>query len=290
MKFSFLLYFLFFSFFANAQNLKEPVSIPFELSPNGHIMIKARINNVEGNFIFDTGAGVHLLTKKFADTIKTLAPTHHFYTGHRATGEALETDLWIARSLDLGTFHLENQTVAVYDIKFPLDGIISLSSFTDRAITIDFKQQQLVVETESSLRAREQAASFQMPLQITNVRDIDVSISTPIIINDSLELNVSLDSGAGFAVYRFNERYMEALGVDTAKVNSEFKPSYFKPKDGNMYYSTTLASLSDADKHIFKKDFKATFIEGLLYEGIMGINWIGEVLTFDIANKRLLVE
>ena len=293
MKFNFLLFFMFFMFFSvlgNAQNLEVPVTIPFELSANGHIMIKATINNVEGTFIFDTGAGLHLLTKKFADKIKNLEQTNHFYTGHRATGEALETNLWIGKSLDMGEFHLENQTLAVYDIAFPLDGLISLSSFTDRAITIDFKQQQLVVETESSLRSREKAAAFQMPLQITNVRDIEVSISTPVLINDSLNVNVGLDSGAGFDVYRFSERYMQALGVDTTKVKGEFKPSYFKPKEGNMYYSTTLASLSDTGKNVFKNNFKATFIEGLLYEGIMGINWIGEVLTIDIANKHLWVE
>ncbi|HEA30489.1 MAG TPA: hypothetical protein ENH91_10920 [Leeuwenhoekiella sp.] len=290
MRFIFLSFYLFLTFSGFAQNLDKPVEIPFNLTPNGHIVIKATVNNVEGDFIFDTGAGVHLLTAKFAEKVKNLKKTTHFHTGHRATGEALETDLWQAKSLDLGALHLENQMVAVYDIEFPLDGLISLTSFTKRAITIDFKQQQLIVETKNSMQERSRSAAFQMPLQITNVRDVEVSISTPVTINDSLEINVGLDSGAGYDVYRFNERYMQMLGVDTATTKNEFKPSYFKPQEGNTYYSTTLKSLSDVGKHVFKKDFKATFIEGLLYEGIMGINWIGEVLTIDIANKRLLVK
>ena len=31
---------------------KEKIEIPFKLSPNGHIMIKASVNGVPGNFVF----------------------------------------------------------------------------------------------------------------------------------------------------------------------------------------------------------------------------------------------
>ncbi|WP_031428716.1 retropepsin-like aspartic protease [Flavimarina sp. Hel_I_48] len=273
-----------------AQQLEEPVIVPFQLSPNGHIMISAKINGVEGNFIFDTGAGLHLLTKKFADKVKNLNKTQHFYTGHRATGEALEIDLWKAESLTIETLNLKNQIVAVYDIDFPLDGLISLTSFKERAVTIDYKEKHLVLETQNSLDKREKKSAFQMPLQITNVRDIEIGISTAVVVNDSLVLDVGLDSGAGNDVYRFNARYMPILGVDSTTIDNQFRPSYFNPEEGNMYYTTTLSNLSNSGKNVDKKQFKATFIQGLLYEGIMSINWIGEVLTIDIANKRLLVQ
>jgi len=39
--------------------------IPFELLPSGHILVKAKIDSVEGSFIFDTGAGITVFTKKF---------------------------------------------------------------------------------------------------------------------------------------------------------------------------------------------------------------------------------
>ncbi|WP_335966733.1 hypothetical protein [Galbibacter sp. PAP.153] len=55
---------------------------------------------MEGTFIFDTVAGLNLITKKFADKIKILKPTNEFFTGHRATGEALSL-VYIITKLEL---------------------------------------------------------------------------------------------------------------------------------------------------------------------------------------------
>ena len=81
------------------QEISEQINIPFTQTPNGHIIIPATINGVEGKFIFDTGAGINLLTKKFADNITDLEKTKHFYTGHRATGEEIKSDLWNSKKL-----------------------------------------------------------------------------------------------------------------------------------------------------------------------------------------------
>ncbi|HLV13750.1 MAG TPA: aspartyl protease family protein [Xanthomarina sp.] len=80
------------------------IEIPFTQTANGHIIIPAKINGIEGHFIFDTGAGINLLTKKFADKVTNLEKTHHFYTGHRATGEELQSDLWNSEYLEIGNF------------------------------------------------------------------------------------------------------------------------------------------------------------------------------------------
>ena len=60
--------------------------IPFTLTDGGHTLVKAKINGIEGMFIFDTGAGLNMVTKKFADKVGTLQKTDEFYVGHRATG------------------------------------------------------------------------------------------------------------------------------------------------------------------------------------------------------------
>lgn len=83
---------------------------------------------------------------------------------------------------------------------------------------------------------------------------------------------------------------MPILGIDSTKIESEYKKSYFKPKQGNMFYHTNIEKMSDKNKNTFISDFKTKFVEGLIYEGIMGINWIGKVITIDISNKRLIVQ
>lgn len=59
-------------------------------------MVKAKINGVEGNFIFDTGAGLTLITKAFSDKIGKLHKQDGSFTGFRATGEKLTADLYDA--------------------------------------------------------------------------------------------------------------------------------------------------------------------------------------------------
>jgi len=290
MKKGFLLVtFLLFSTVFYAQHYtKEKIEIPFKLSPNGHIMIKASVNGVPGNFVFDTGAGMNLLTKDFADKIDSLEKTTHFYTGHRATGEAITSDLYQSEVLKIANFSIEDEQFAVYDIDFPLDGLISLTPLQQKAFTVNFEENKLVIESEESLRRRKENIKFEMPLEINNDRNVKVSVGT-IVQLDSLELHVGLDSGAGFDVYRFNSRYMEDLGIDSTQVESKYIPSSFKPEQGNQYYFAEVSRLSDLKVNAEQIGFRATFIDGLIYEGIMGINWIGEIITFDIPAKRILV-
>ena len=266
------------------------IEIPFTQTANGHIIIPAKINGIEGSFIFDTGAGINLLTKKFADKVTDLEKTHHFYTGHRATGEELQSDLWNSKYLEIGDFKASKEKFAVYDIDFPLDGLISLTSFKDKAITIDFENKILSVETKDSLTKLIAEMDFELPIQINNDRDIRIEIATTIKLNNTLTLNVNLDSGAGFNVFRFSSRFMEHLGVDKQNIKSEFKPSMFKPEVGNQYYYTTLSKMTDINNNVSVNDFQVTFIDGLIYEGIMGINWMGKKITMDIPNKRLIVK
>lgn len=272
------------------QNESGPIDVPFTLTSDGHIIIPAMVNGVEGKFIFDTGAGINLLTQDFADKIKDLEQTNHFITGHRATGEEIQSDIWNSDALVIGGFKVNNAIFSVFDFDFPLDGLIALTPLIDQAVTIDFENNLLRIESEKTLVALTANKDFELPLQIYNDRGIDVGISTKIQLNSKLTLNVKLDSGAGFGVYRFSSRYMGDLGVDSTEIASEYRPSYFKPLEGNTYYFTNLAQMSDTSGNVTVYNFKATFIDGLIYEGIMGIDWLGKKITIDMPNKKILVQ
>ena len=276
---------------AHPQNqISEPVEVPFMLTPEGHIIIQARVNGVQGNFVFDTGAGINLFTQKFADTVGSLKKTHHFYTGHRATGEALQGDLWNFQSLQIGDFNAGNGRSVVLNFDFPIDGLIALTPFKHQPITIDFEHKMLLIESPNSLEERLRQKDFEMPIFITNDRDINIDISTSVLLNDTLMLDVGLDSGAGFGVYRFSARYMDTLGVDSTQVKKEYKPSYFDSGKGNTHYYTSLGKLSNVGKDTSISNFDAIFIDGLIYEGIMGMDWIGQRITIDLPNHRLIVK
>ncbi|MNK22894.1 hypothetical protein D3C87_411760 [compost metagenome] len=278
-------FFLFVNFSVHSQ---KQIEIPFTLTNAGHIMIKAKVNGVEGTFIFDTGAGLNLVTKKFADKVATLKKSDEFYVGHRATGEAIETDLWQTQSIEMGSFKSENQMTSVLDIDFPLDGLISLLPFKDTPITIDYKNKILTVETKKSTEQLAKTGKT-IPIQIDDEHGKTLGIYTYIKLDNKLTLQVSLDSGAGFNVYRFSSRYMSALEIDPEKTEKTYRKSEFKPESGNNYYSTQVGQLTTQNNPAIKKEnFKATFIDGLIYQGIMCINWLGEKITIDIPNKRMI--
>lgn len=269
---------------------EKDVEIPFVLSPNGHIIIDAEINGVKGKFVFDTGAGINLMTQKFADTItRGLEKTKHFHTGHRATGEQITSDLWIVENLDIQNFEWSDELFAIYDFEFPLDGLISLRPFLNNPITIDFKKNVLIIESKLSMLERRKKADFILPIKISNDKERTIGISTVVQLNNKLSLLVNLDSGAGFDVYRFNSRYMTDLHIDSTTVKHSYIESEFVPEEGNNYYFTSIRDLRDGGENSIKKKPDVTFIDGLIYEGIMGVNWIGEILTIDLNKEEVLV-
>jgi len=269
--------------------LSKTITIPFELLGSGHILIKAKVNNIEGNFIFDTGAGLNLLTKKFADKVTNLKKTDGFYTGHRATGEAVDCDLWDSESLEIGSLTSKGQKFTTIDMEFPVDGLISLLPFRDFPLTIDYKNKVLVLETDKSLKELTKSGT-SFPIQISDDAEKTLGISTYIKVNDKLTLQMNLDSGAGFNVFRFSSRYMEKLGVDETKVEKKYRASDFKPTEGNNYYFTKLDKISVASTDKIKAtQFNATFIEGQIYEAIGSINWLGDKITIDIQKKNMII-
>lgn len=270
--------------------ITDQINIPFTISENGYIIIPVTINGIEGKYIFDTGAGLNVLFKQPFGKIKDLKETEHFFIGHRATGEELEINLWKTESVEISNFKVIDETFGVLDIDFPFDGLISLAMFKDKQITIDFGNKVLSIESEKSLEKLIANKDFEIPLQISNERDISIDISIKILLDNKLLLNVKLDSGAGFDVYRFNSRYMKNLGIDSAQVKKIYKPSYFKTGAGNNFFITQVSEFNDAGKNISINDFRAIFIEGLIYEGIMSVNWIGKKITIDIPNKRLIIQ
>ncbi|MBO9153800.1 aspartyl protease family protein [Chitinophaga sp. GCM10012297] len=262
--------------------------VPIQVMESGHITIKAKVDGVEGNFILDTGAGLTVFTKKFFEKIPHKSPVDGGFTAHRATGERLDIDLYKVYDFQLGALHKSEDEVSFLDINLGgLDGILSLKLFEQQPFTIDFTKKELVLETERSL-SNARMSGERIPLQLEQSRGKALDIFAYFRVNDSLTLQLCLDSGAGKDVYRFNSKYLQKLGlkaIDSTERKSEINTSFV-----SKTYRANVAKLAaERSPSIAVTAFRAQFVDGLIYDGIMWINWLGSRITVDIPGKELVV-
>lgn len=283
-----LLVLLVFAFIAVPVHAQS--SIPFGTTSQGHIIVKAKINGVEGSFILDTGAGMTLITKAFSDQVGKLHHQDGSYTGFRATGERLVADLYDAQTLALGNFVEHNPVLTIFDVNLgPVDGLISLRSFKEQPFTIDYSSKRIIFETARSIAVLRKSG-HRIPLQVEDSREKALTIFAYFTVNNSLTLQFSIDSGAGNDVYRLNSEFVKGLGIDTANASKIEIPSEFNPDYKTVIYRANVKSISaKASAEVCRQDVQASFIQGLIYDGIVSLNWIGEKISFDLKSREMIV-
>ncbi|GGF15236.1 retropepsin-like aspartic protease [Hymenobacter cavernae] len=273
--------------------LQAQQRIPLEVLPSGHIVVKAAINGVEGRFIFDTGGGINLLTQKFAQRVKGLQKQDGRLTAFRAIGDRLDVELYTAKSITVGAFVANSTTLTVYEGELGgLDGLLALTAFQRQPFTLDLHNKQLVLETPASLAKRRKSDNV-IPLQVGNAHGQTLDISAYFRVNDKLTLLFPLDTGAGKGVYRINSAFASQLGIDTAALaptNRIVRASEFSPNNRNVIYRATLDKLTpQAIPSLQLTKAPVQLVNGLIYDGIIPIDWLGEQLTIDIPHQVLLI-
>ena len=261
-------------------SLKTNAQIPFEINSNGHIIIKAKINDVEGKFILDTGAGLNAIFTKFSNKIKN-EKTNNFFVGHRATGEELNVDLYNAKSMEINNEQFDDQQYTIVDMDFAdIDGMISLQPFRNTPITIDYTNKKIYFNKSTK-------GDKSIDIQIADYAGKAIDIFTYVELNNTVKIQTLLDSGAGRNSFWFSSKLMEALALNKADFKAVPVKSDFNKE--NNYYIGKLSKINTANKLRKVENLDAAFIAGLIYEGKTSIDWLGSVLTIDIAKKKIFI-
>lgn len=262
-------------------SLKISAQIPFETTSSGHIIIKAKINNVEGKFILDTGAGLNAIFTKFSKKIEN-EKTHNFFVGHRATGEELNVDLYNAKSLEINSKQFSNQQYTIIDLEFgDIDGLISLQPFRNTPITIDYINKKIFFDKSTKTKK-------SIDIQIADYAGKAIDIFTYVELNNSLKIQTLLDSGAGKNSFWLSSKFLTPLSLDKKDFKSVPIKSDFNKE--NNYYIGKLSKLSTVNKLSQLEGLDIAFVDGLIYEGKTSIEWLGKILTIDIAKKKIFIE
>lgn len=263
-------------------------AIPLVINDGGYIFVKATLNDsITGNFLLDTGGGMHVLSGKYFEKVKNHAKSAGYFTGFRHNGERLDSEIYTLSAISIEGLRQEKPLVGYYAPldEYGMDGIISLKMFENQPVTIDFKNKQLIIETKESLQKLEKNAEV-IPFTVQQYRDKALDIFIKICIN-GVPIEAEFDTGSGYNSLIINPFFMEKLGIKKEDCKEQI---HDKEKNRKDYLTKIPAGTVCAVPGVNGKEVDVTFREGLIYEGLIGSGWFrGKKLTIDIPNRRMLV-
>jgi len=257
-------------------------TVPFSLTSSGHIIISAKVDGKEGNFIFDTGAGQNLFFELFAEKLQK-KNSHHFFVGHRATGEAIRLPVYESKLLSLGDKEFKSQLYSTFDINIDgIDGILSIQAFENTPVIIDYERKELSFKTLTEYEKK-----HFIEIQTADYAGKALDIFTTVKLNDKITIQVLLDSGAGSKSFWIDASLAKLVSVDLADIKSVEKKSEFDATKIIKTYKSTLLNLSTENGLARIDNPSVNFVEGLLYEGKMSTDWLGKKIAISIPDKKI---
>lgn len=262
-----------------------PTIVPLRDYKGGLKTVVVKVAGKEHLFLFDTGAGVAMITPKVATELG--CSPHGRMTGFRIAGDRVDVRRCekVALSLQGQTFH--HETVGVFDLmkllppKWPeLAGVIGLKTFHEQPITLDMKRKRLVIESPSSLRTRVSAAK---PIKIRPSRQLG---------GESLDLMVALQSGKGLLWTLLDSGCLVRdfiLAPHAAKVldfDVNARGVAHQPAKNGHPESWTLPSASITPVGLAPLQGRAV-VKDIIYDGVICANVMQEwTITLDLKRLR----
>jgi predicted aspartyl protease len=191
-----------------------------------HVTVKGK----EGDFLFDTGGGVTLLTEEFSKGIDCKYWGRN--TGYNMFGKRGDGAHCDGVQLTAGGIALTPVNIGKIDFggQFPgdkdPDGLLALDAFDGKVITIDQLAATLTIETETSLKNRVRAMK-EFPFRLARecsgrCLSAFLGVNTP----DGMTW-MNIDSGAG-GVSLISKEYAASVALDPAKkeqqINHQIAP------------------------------------------------------------------
>ena len=236
--------------------------------------IEVEIGGVKVSALIDTGAGISFVGKAVADQIG--CKPFGQLVGVRMTGELVKVP-WCGY-LKVSAGGVEGRDAVGYfdNANILPEGwsIVSLNAFADGPITLDWPDNQLILESEGSLaeRTKDLVAS---PLYLQRVL-AGIALDAFFEVETGGEpLRILLDSGSGagniLAPHAFNQ-----LGLDAPEVIEEGQPVK------SVSVDLTVAGRRMAGIEVHAED--------IIYDGNFGATFLSKnVVTLDFASQRIWI-
>ncbi|AZZ36975.1 hypothetical protein CIK05_09280 [Bdellovibrio sp. qaytius] len=268
---------------------------PFKYAGRYMIKIPVTLNKLDKTFfIFDTGIGVNILSKKLCDQYGCKITSHH--SGKRMSGQQLEIPMSTLSSLTFAGKEMKDIPVAIwemngflpnYDDCKDIEGFLSLGFFRDKAFTMDYKKGEFILETPEGLNARAKSGHV-IPITI-NEDGPAITIFMPLTLPDGTKIKVEIDLGGD--ILTLNEKYMDLLKVDrkaknvrAEKQNDETGHPYVR------YYTDIAGPIAPTAAPMLKQSNLSLMFQKIIYDGLIANDYMKHfTVTYDLANSRIIL-
>jgi hypothetical protein len=256
-----------------SRELQAQTILPLKKYVGNLKTLQVFIQDKSFNFIFDTGGGETFISPEIAKMLRR--PVYGRNTGFRMRGERIEFQRCDDVKLNISGIDFHLPQVAVWDImsilpkNFPkLDGVVSLHTFSRNKLTLDLRNNQLLVETDRSFKRTIRAMTPVAAIFSTGLQ--------------GREINLFIDISIRSKDYRFL--------FDTGNIDKTKLVPSTAIEMGLKYDSETKERL-EVGKIKLKIGQKLIetegVIENVIYDGVLDFGFISQsVYTIDISNRK----
>lgn len=265
---------------------------PIHVIEEGQIIVQVTLNDsINGSFILDTGAGIHVLSGKMYEKIKATIHESGFVTGFRHDGDRLDGKLYTIPSMAIDNQKVINLEACVYPPLdgMGIDGLISLKFFENKPFAIDYVANKLIFYNDDDFKETIKNKT-KIPIELISHGDRILDMMIPIALNDTTKLYALFDTGSGHNTIILNPYYLEKLNLKADTLNvSNYKKMISGEEKKQWIIEIDSLKLVGSDNVLAQPTVR--FKEDLIYEGLIGSRLFADgMVFFDIANETLYID
>jgi hypothetical protein len=270
--------------------MSEPMQIPFSYFEKTFMVLPVQVNGTAAqDFIFDTGIGVNLISKKLCDQVHCKIGGQH--SGRRMSGQEVHIPMSSLEALSFGEYSAKKVPVGVFDLEAmmpgsKIGGFLSRGFFQNLPITVDYQKKLIMLESRSTLE-KIRSVGVRVPICI-DIQGPSVVIFMPLILPSGRKISVEVDTGSQALILK--ESFMKELKISSDSPDVQRKDG--KDETGHSYsrfYTKFHGSISIPQSSSIKSDQPDAMFQKIIYEGLIGHYFLSQFLvTYDLENSEMI--
>jgi len=206
------------------------------------------------------------------------------------SGQAITIPTGTVGSLRLGELEQKDVSIGIWDMEqlmpgSDIAGFLSLGFFRENAVTVDYENQRLVLETAESLGEIAKRGT-SVPIKL-DAQGESLGTFMPVDLPNGQRISVEVDTGSEALI--LHEKFMKILRV--SKDGPTVKTKEGKDETGHSYFRYFTKLEGDVhlpgDKKMGVSGISVMY-QKIIYEGLVGHAFLREFsVTYDIPNARM---